>query len=221
MTKSLDDPSLMTDITGEYTQETRESTTEELDLDGVLKHYIEEQVKKTMAKPSRKEQSQRRKMEATICTQTDNAIDAPSKNHRSDKIVHHHNIEGLQGIYLEQPEVDGYTYDNFNEAWKMIIGYARTDFSEALAKSIEEEKDMASESYIPPVAPGPYATEREKRIDTIMLKEHVKDLTTFRRHKQKFFGIIMVITSPNFRDALEADNRFDKAKAKSNLFVMN
>ena len=108
---------------------------EEPDLDNVLKHYIRKQVKKTMAKPSRKEQSQRRKMEATICTQTDNAIDAPSEdhrsdkivhhpseNHRSDKIVHHHNIEGLQGIYLEQPEVDGYTSDDFNELHIISIG---------------------------------------------------------------------------------------------------
>ena len=53
-----------------------------------------------------------------------------------------------------------------------------------------------------------------------MLRDYVKDLTNFRRHKQQLFGILLEISSPNFREALEADDRFDKAKAKSNLFTM-
>ena len=101
-----------------------------------------------------------------------------------------------------------------------MVMHKPNKFSEALAKSVKLGKDMASESYIPPMAPEPYATERQKRIDTIMLKEYVKDLTDFRRHKQQLIGVLLVISSPNFRESLEADDRFYEAKAKSDLFVL-
>ena len=114
-----------------------------------------------------------------MCTQADNAIDAPSENHRSDKNMHHHNVKGLEGIYLEQPEVDGYSSNDFNKAWKLIIKYVQSKFSEALAKSVKLGRDMASESYTPPMDPGYLATEQQKEIDKIMLRDYVKDLTTF------------------------------------------
>jgi len=78
-----------------------------------------------------------------MTTTDDSSHNAPSENPRSDnankKIVHHHNIDGLKGYYLEEPGVNNYTQADFVETMRQIEYYAETEYSPAVAKLFKKE----------------------------------------------------------------------------------
>ena len=150
---------------------------------------------------------------------------APSENPRSDnankRIVHHYNIKGLKGYYLEEPGVNNYTQADFVETMRQIEYYAETEYLPAVARSFKKERNQSAVCYKPPATPfamkGGQISIQEQEVYKIRLKTYCQKLDKFDEDIVKLVSDIRKISSKGFVESMRADNRYEAATDSGNL----